>query len=353
MITVFIPHLQDKNRYLDEIILYSNSSFIYGNYKSYEKKYSIVNIQFPEAIFDWKPPTQEQLLELEECFIEWKKKSKIVYTMNDLKKHNNSELMFDRLFQLVHKYADGVIHLGTFSLNEYSNLFSNTCRHKVIFHPIYASLATNDFNTNDVQRIIPFDLREKYIVSAIGSIRSRKEMKLILKIFNNIAEQNKVLIVPRMNQFAPIPKFVPYRFRKLYRNIADKINFYSIRTEEHFIGNVFLEYDYLIDLVKKSNLLIIPRIDNLNSGNLFLGLTFDKEMIVPSVGNLTEILTLFKIPCFDFKKFNKGTLNEFILSIKNKPYYQAIDYEQNKKNLHPSTIAAEHDIFFKSLIEND
>ena len=353
MITVFIPHLQDKNRYLDEIIVYSKSTFIYGNYKEYKKHYSIVNIQFPEAIFDWKLPTQKQLLELEDYFVQWKKHSKIVYTMNDLKKHSNNAPMFDKLFQLVHKYADGVIHLGTFSLNEYSSLFSDKCQHKVIYHPIYASLAMDDFKTLDVQRIIPFDLNEKYIVSAIGSIRSKKEMRLILKIFKNIAVQDKVLIVPRMNQFAPIPKFVPYRFRKLYRNIADKINFYSIRTEDYFIGNVFLEYDYLVDLVKKSNLLIIPRVDNLNSGNLFLGLTFDKEMVVPSIGNLTEILTLFKIPFFDFKKFNKETLNEFILSIKNKPYNQVIDYEQNKKILHPSAIAAEYDIFFKSLIEND
>ncbi len=305
MITVFIPHLQDKNRYLDEIIVYSKSTFIYGNYKEYKKHYSIVNIQFPEAIFDWKPPTQEQLLEFEGYFMQWKKNSKIVYTMNDLKKHNNSERMFDKLFQLVHKYANGVIHLGTFSLNKYSNLFSINCLHKVIYHPIYASLATDDFNTNDVQRIIPFDLSKKYIVSAIGSIRSRKEKKLILKIFKNIAVQNKVLIVPRMNQFAPIPKFVPYRFRKLYRNIADKINFYSIRTEDYFIVNVFLEYDYLVDLVKKSNLLIIPRVDNLNSGNLFLGLTFDKEMVVPSVGNLTEILTLFKIPFLTLRNLIK------------------------------------------------
>ena len=353
MITVFIPHLQDKNRYLDEINIYSKSTFIYGNYKEYKKHYSIVNIQFPEAIFDWKLPTKKQLLELECYFVQWKKHSKIVYTMNDLKKHGSKEPMFDKLFQLVHKYADGVIHLGNFSLKEYSSLFSDKCQHKVIYHPIYASLAMDDFKTLDLQRIIPFDLNEKYIVSAIGSIRSKKEMRLILKIFKNIAIKNKVLIVPRMNQFATIPKFIPYRYRKLYRNIADKINFYSIRSEEYFIGNGFLEYDYLVDLVKKSNLLIIPRVDNLNSGNLFLGLTFDKEMVVPSVGNLTEILTLFKVPSFDFKKINKRTVNEFILSITNKPYDESIGYEQNKNKFQPSAIAAEHDVFFKFLIEND
>lgn len=353
MVTVFIPHLQDKNRYLDEIITYSKATFIYGNCNEYKKHYSIVNIQFPEAIFDWKMPTQEQLLELEDYFVQWKKHSKIVYTMNDLKKHSNNAPMFDKLFQLVHKYADGVIHLGTFSLNEYSSLFSDKCQHKVIYHPIYASLAKEDFKILNIQRIIPFDLNGKYIISAIGSIRSRKEMRLILKIFKNIEIKNKVLIVPRMSQFATIPKFIPYRYRKLYRNIADKINFYSIRSEEYFVGNVFLEYDYLVDLVQKSSLLIIPRVDNLNSGNLFLGLTFDKKMLVPSVGNLSEILTLFKVPSFDFKKINKRTVNEFILSITNKPYYDSIGYEQNISKFHPSVIGAEHDVFFKFLIEND
>lgn len=353
MITVFIPHLQDRNRYLDEIIVYSKSTFIYGNYKEYKKHYSIVNIQFPEAIFDWKLPTQKQLLELECYFVQWKKHSKIVYTMNDLKKHGSKEPMFDKLFQLVHQYADGVIHLGNFSLKEYSSLFSDKCQHIVIYHPIYASLTMENFKTLDVQRIIPFDLSEKYIVSAIGSIRSKKEMSLILKIFKNIVVQNKVLIVPRMNQFSPVPKFVPYRYRKLYRNIADRINFYSIRAEEYFVGNVFLEYDYLVDLVQKSSLIIIPRVENLNSGNLFLGLTFDKKMFVPKVGNLSEILTLFKVSSFDFKKINKKNINEFILSITNEPYCEAIGYKQNKKIFHPSAIAAQHDVFFKFLIEND
>ena len=353
MITVFIPHLQDRNRYLDEIIVYSKSTFIYGNYKEYKKHYSIVNIQFPESIFDWKLPTQKQLLELECYFVQWKKHSKIVYTMNDLKKHGSKEPMFDKLFQLVHQYADGVIHLGNFSLKEYSSLFSDKCQHIVIYHPIYASLTMENFKTLDVQRIIPFDLSEKYIVSAIGSIRSKKEMSLILKIFKNIVVQNKVLIVPRMNQFSPVPKFVPYRYRKLYRNIADRINFYSIRAEEYFVGNVFLEYDYLVDLVQKSSLIIIPRVENLNSGNLFLGLTFDKKMFVPKVGNLSAILTLFKVSSSDFKKINKKNINEFILSITNEPYCEAIGYKQNKKIFHPSAIAAQHDVFFKFLIEND
>lgn len=350
MVTVFIPHLQDKNRYLDEIITYSKATFIYGNYKEYKNHYSIVNIQFPEAIFDWKMPTQEQLLELEDYFVQWKKHSKIVYTMNDLKEHCSDDIMFDKLFELVHKYADGVVHMGNFSLKEYASLFSQKCQHIVIYHPIYVSLAREDFKTSDVQKIIPVKLNGKYIVSVIGSIRSKKEMKLVLNIFKNIKTINKVLILPRVSQLGAVPKWLPCRFRKLYRNMATKISFYSIKGSEYYVANHFLEYEYLVDLVQKSNLLIIPRVDNLNSGNLFLGLTFKKNMLVPAVGNLSEVLHLFKIPYFNFKKINKSVVNDFIIALENEPYYKKEVFIRNREQFLPENIAKKLDAYFKALL---
>jgi hypothetical protein len=346
MIKVFIPHQSDGNIYLDQIICYSEATYYYGNYKNFKDDYAIVNIQFPEAIFNWELPTREQLRDLEKNFILWKEKAKIVCTMNDFRKHYDNNVLFVDLFKLVHQYADGVIHLGDFSLNKYKKYFSPLCMHTVVYHPIYDSLL-NNFKTKNIQEFIPFDLKDKYIVSSIGSIRSREEMKMILNFFKKIPKKNKVLIVPRMTQFSKTPSYVPYRYRKQYRKFVDFLNFYSVRNEFCYLDNKFIEYPYIVDLIKKTSLMIIPRVANLNSGNLFLGITFDKNMAVPKGGNLTEVLDRLKIPAFNFGKISKLEVKNFVLLVENEKYFEQLNYKNNKEIFHPCNIAKEQDNFFK------
>lgn len=51
-----------------------------------------------------------------------------------------------------------------------------------------------------------------------------------------------------------------------------------------------------------ADLVFIPRIDILNSGNVFLGLTFNKIVVGPAVGNIEEQLKELDLPVFDPKK---------------------------------------------------
>ena len=80
---VFVPHKKDRNVYFDEIINFSKNEFVFGNYKEFDTSYDIVNIQFPEAIFDFKLPTQNQLDDLELEIKKWKENSKIILILND------------------------------------------------------------------------------------------------------------------------------------------------------------------------------------------------------------------------------------------------------------------------------
>ena len=218
---VFVPHKKDRNIYLDEIINFSNNTFVFGNYEDYESSYEIVNIQFPEAIFDWVAPNVQQLADLEINLLLWKAHSKIVLTLNDFQKHYDNKNDFLDLFRLIHKYAEGVIHLGQYSLDKYKGYFSSTCLHTIIYHPLYSSLVTK-CGTSTIEEIVPITFQDKFIVSAIGDIRSSEEMKLILKIFEKIPIKNKVLIVPRMFQFMKIPDYIPHRFRKVYKKFIER-----------------------------------------------------------------------------------------------------------------------------------
>lgn len=346
---VFIPHKKDKNIYFDEIIQYSNFEYVFEDYHNYDNQYKIVNIQFPEAIFDWQLPTKQMLNDLEIEIQIWKSNSKIVYTMNDFKPHYKNDSIYNELFNLIYKYADGVIHLGNFSKDEYQHLYKKTSKHKVIYHPIYTSLLKN-YQTKNIQNLISFDLKDKYIVSSIGSIRSKEEMKMVFNFFKKIQNKNKVLIVPRILFYKKVPNWLPYRFRKPLAKITAYFNLFSIKNDLYYIDDKFLEYPYLVDLIQKSSLIIIPRVKNLNSGNLFLGLTFNKNMVVPNVGNIKEVLSMFKIPFFNFNQITEEKVSHFIKTLETANYFELENYETIKEEFHPMKIAKSYDDFFLKLM---
>lgn len=348
---VFVPHLKDRNVYFDEIIKFSKNDFIFGNIKDYRSCYSVVNIQFPEAIFNMVPPTTKQLEELENEIINWKKYSKIVLTLNDAKSHYDLENRYSDLFKLLQKHTHGVIHLGNYSLHNYKKFFSENCMHVVIFHPLYESLLKN-YKTKNIENKFSLDFSDRYVVAVIGAIRSMEEVRFIFKTFKHIPNKNKLLIVPNMFQFVAKPDYIPYRFRKVYKLLAEKIYCFPIKKNQYFFGYKFIEYEYMTDLIQKSSLILIPRVKNLNSGNLFLGLTFDKPMIIPKIGNLTEVASFFNLPVVDFKKENlKHEINKTLESIKDKSYF-GNEYIYKKEKFNPSSIALEYDIFF-NIIQND
>ncbi|SFD72716.1 glycosyltransferase family protein [Flavobacterium phragmitis] len=345
---VFVPHLKDRNIYLDEIINFSNCTFIFNDFNSYETTYEIVNIQFPEAIFKWIVPSDEQLIDLEKKILMWKKHSKIIYTLNDIKSHYNENNQYNHLFRLIQKHADGVIHLGEYSLAKYKFLFSQNCIHTVIYHPLYESLI-KDFTIDSFQEKYNLDFKNKYIVSVIGEVRSKEEVKFIFEIFKRIPLKNKFLVVPNMLMYNALPTFFPYRFRKVYRKIEEFLFCYPLLKKQYFFGFKFVEYKYMVDLVKQSSLLIIPRTKNLNSGNLYLALSFDKPMIIPKVGNQTEIINLFNFPAINLKTKNYKEVIDSIV-INGKPFFKTKDYLEKKEKFMPKNIAAQYDLFFYKLI---
>jgi hypothetical protein len=343
---VFVPHKKDRNVYFDEIISNSNCNFIFGNLKEYNTTYDIVNIQFPESIFDWISPNEHQLKDFEKVLVFWKQHSKVVLTLNDYESHYDKKNEFVGLFKLIQEYVDGVIHLGNYSLEKYKHLFSTHCKHTVIYHPLYESLIY-DCKTADFQDRFQLNFQDKYVVAVIGCIRSIEEIELIFKLFKKIPVKNKLLIIPNMFQFVNMPTFFPYRFRKTYNKVAEKIFCYPLHRSQYFFGYKFLDYSYMVDLVKKSSLMIIPRIKNLNSGNLFLGLTFDKPMIIPKVGNLTEVADYFNFPVLDIEVKNYEELFSRLLDLKKKKYFNSKIYFDKKKKFNANVIAHEYDVFFK------
>ena len=297
---IFIPALKDANSFFDEISIHSKHTFVYGNYTEYNETYKIVLLQWPEQLFAWKEPTSLELINFEKSIKNWKNNSKIIHIAHNLERHFGMTPKFEKIYRIVQENCDVMVHFGDFSFNLFSEKYPDKL-HKIINHPLYEK--TFKVYDKKYAREKLNIKQDSVVIIAPGSIRNIEERQMILNSFKNIPTKNKVLIVPRMFWLN-----FQYEFkgRTLLKKVFDikkvyetYINEKKYKKPQYILGYKFLKNKELSLLMSAVDIVLIPRINILNSGNLFLGLTFKKIIIGPKVGNIEEVLDTF-----DFPKFN-------------------------------------------------
>lgn len=293
---VFLPFKKSDNRFISEIFSNENFKIRYGSIHEFTDDIDIVNIHWPEAIFGFKEPSIVELNELEEKLVEWRKKAKIVYVRHNVKPHRSSSSIFKQLYNLVEHHADAIVHLGEYSWKNFN--VSKKPNH-IIRHPLYSVFDTKiskkfsreslSLNENDI------------VILVFGSIRNKEEYNLLMKAFRGFScdYPKAKLIVPRMN-------FTQFKLRVPLFNKALKalLRAYYFANRKYVFGYNFVSEKRLPIYLQACDLVFIPRIDVLNSGNVFLGLTYGKTVVGPKLGNITETLTELELPVFDPNKID-------------------------------------------------
>lgn len=336
---IFLPFKKDRNSYLDEIEHYFNGEFIYGGLDDYSKAYKIVHIHWPEAIFNWKEPDENDLEYLKNKLIEWKKHALIVHTFHDEKNHYSDAAVYKDLFKIVLENSDAFIHLGNYSKSKLEKKYPDKA-HIVIYHPIY-SLIIDNVDKLQARSKLGIDSNQKVIL-VFGNIRRYDEYRLMIKSFKKLKLKNKLLLIPRMNLFAKNPfasklnKYIKY-FLKFYFKLHP---FYKF--DYHFVNE-----EDVSKYFNAGDVVYIPRIDNLNSGIIFLAMTFHKPFIAPYVNNMKEVIDMFHYPSFDPHQINSAT--KALKNIVNNP----VKVNQSTLNsFQPKYIAEQHHTFYNSLLNN-
>lgn len=346
---IFLPFPKDLNPYLDEIQRFSGNDFIYDSFRNYNSTYKIVNIHWPEAIFDWLEPTPEELVSLANDISHWKKNSIIVYTKHDDSRHKGMTPAFKKLFQLIENNTDVFIHLGKGSKEKYEQIYPHA-QHKIIFHPLYIH-SYPIFNKVKSRSELNID-KDAIVIIAPGQIRNFKERKMIIKAFEKLNCHNKVLIAPRMKNEIKYDFRGRVRLKKYfdYRELVLK-RFVKNHQPPKFLFNYEKLNSRELGLrMSAADIVLIPRQKILNSGTLYLGLTYRKIIVGPQVGNITEQLKELNFPLFNPKSVTSvaKALEEGISLFKSGYSFK----EEILSNFHPQKIAKEMDLVFYQLIKN-
>lgn len=348
---IFIPFQKGSNFYFDEIINYSNYEFVFNDFKSYKSSYKVVNIHWPEGFFNWVEPTIDQLIALENEIFKWKKNSKIIYTVHNLNPHAGITVNFTRLYEIVEQSCDVFMHLGEFSKNLFEKKYPKA-KHIIIKHPLYE---TTFKVYNKAYARQELDINKKaLVIIAPGSIRKLEEKKLILKAFKAIERNNKILISTNMLKEEISLDFPGYyKLKKVIdiKSILEKLLIKRYEKPKYIFNYGFLENSKFALMMSASDIVLIPRIEILNSGLLFLGLTYNKIIIGPKEGNVSEFLKMFNFPVFNPKSF-KSVKRSIKFAVANFDNNEPIIDNEILKQFYPKNITLEYDHMIQELISN-
>lgn len=253
--------------------------------------FDLLHIQWPEALTGWREPTRERLSTLHEQLERWSSRARIVVTAHNEYPHGRDTGRFRELYRLVYRHADGLIHLGHRSRAVILDRYEEELRdlpHAVIPHGAYSWFPDTVSRLEARERL--GISQDSNLVLCFGRVRHREEIRLLLRGFRSADLPRKRLLVAgrlepaSMKRMGYLPARIPFwigtRVRLVDRRIpASRVQLY----------------------LNAANVLIVPRVRELNSGNVALGLTFGVVTVGRRGGVIGEMLDETGNPTFDPK----------------------------------------------------
>ena len=243
------------------------------------RRVDILHIQWPEVLFPGgRDPSEVELAKLEERLKEWKQRTRIVASIHNRIPHFRRTDRARDLFTTIYRHCDGIIHFGERSVEAFKQDFPmlGSMRHEVIPHGNYAFFE-NTVPPAEARRRLNID-PDRFVVLAFGQMRHPRELKCLLKAFRKFKHRSKTLLIAgRM--------FWPHHFIIRSYQILQRRFKLRVLIHNRFIPEIEVQH-----FLNAADVLVIPHLDQLNSGNVALGFTFGKVVVGPTTGVMGETL---------------------------------------------------------------
>jgi len=250
--------------------------------------FDVLHIQWPEALFRWKEPSEWDLGYLRDKLVEWQRRSLIVTTVHNLLPHEQATSSGRLLYDTVYEHSDGLIHLGKASLEAVADHFDVSDKeHVIIPHGNYDCFP-NEITKAKARSHLDIGSKDAVYLS-FGAIRRWEELELLIDGFNALNQPSKQLLIAGR---IPWPSTRNKRWWWLKWNL--------LKPRIHLFDG-WIPDDEVRYYLNAADVVIIPRIDTLNSGNVALGFTFGKVVVGPNIGVIGEVLLKTGNPTFDPK----------------------------------------------------
>ena len=313
---------------------------------NYTDKFDIIHIQWPDSLFtNWSPSDQE-ILSLEKHIKEIKKHSKIVYTRHNEVPHYAQNPNKLKAYNIIEKNADAFVHMGSYGIEELKQKLDNrNIKHFIIPHHIYENEYDNSISQQDARKRLNIP-SYKYVILTFGTYRNTKEVEMVLNEFKKLKIKHKLLLAPRLKKI-----LINGTIKKnILKWIRDKILLLTFKMQGISMGSDFITDDRLADYFASADVVLIQRLNALNSGNIPLAYYFSNPVVGANVGNMGELL--IKTNNIVFNPYEKDALCKAIYNVKkNQPSSTGNEnYTYAMQFLNLETVAKQYIEVYKSIL---
>jgi hypothetical protein len=267
--------------------------------------FDVVHLHFPEYMtFEHERQyhaglSDELIAATEERLRYWGARARLAVTRHVLLPHDAlTDPQWEKMYEAVYRHMHGVVHFAKASVNEFNQRYAKTDfvhgqpEHAVVPHHSYTSLP-NVVSRQEARERLGISSRSQ-VMLVFGAIRNLEERDLILQTFQGLRATRKVLLVSRWKETLAKVSWVrlKYWLRDLNRL------YYRLHPSYRFNYGFVQEADTQLYL-NAADVLFIPRLKVLNSGNITLGMTFGKVVVGPDSWDVGELLKETGNPVFD------------------------------------------------------
>ncbi len=304
---------QPKNRFVQDlkagIERYAEVIYDFNEFWKCQNHYDVIHIHEPEYLsfeiqsylYNTKPFSKELWNRLDDCLKHWSKNSTIIHTRHVQEPHVRVDNEFRKLYKHVMSYCHGVAHFAKFSIQQFKECYPDfkKLQHVVIPHQNYASHPNNMSKAEARKKL---KIRHDAKVMLVFGMVKEHEKVLIKEAFDTIQHKHKVLLAPRWGMKKP--KIGWIRLREWVFKIKE---LWSSLNKTFRINLGFIDVEHAQLYLNAADVLFIPRMYELNSGNIALGFTFGLVVVGKDSEDIGEILNETGNPTF--KVGNKNSLN--------------------------------------------
>lgn len=293
------------NSYMADLVeglsTFASVTWDYNEFWECKNTYDIVHIHWPEYLsFEIESylNTTDALPDalwnrLKTCLDYWKRESTIVYTRHVRAPHKRDDEEFTQLYKTVFQYCTGMAHFAHFSIEQYHNYFPTitTPLHVVIPQHNHVSLPNNS-NKESARKELNINT-DANVLMCFGLVKEN-EKELIRQAYRAIPGNKKVLLAPGWKVARRNIGYIRLR------EWVFKLETWFLKQNKRKRLNLGFIPDEMAHLYcNAADVLLIPRTNELFSGNISLAFTFGLVVVGKNDSNIGEILSEYENPTFE------------------------------------------------------
>ena len=345
------PSERANNHFVDSLgnaLKKQGCEVVYGLERLWTEKVlecDIVHFQWPEYVFgsNKKHISDEEVERLNARLGLLKEKGiKVFVQIHNLKPHKNRDKNVLHLYELLYQQADVMVHMGGYSHALLHSQFPHV-RHIVVPHHIYDNMLPFSITQYEARQQLNLP-QDKKIVLSFGKFRSDQERSFVLNLKKRIEHTSLFTLHPSL-----------FLMPGFYRETLHTLNLKKFITRlyhtlRYRLKGVQFCNDVIPDDLMQcyfcaADVVLIQRLDILNSGNLPMAFAAGKVVVGPNVGNVGQILRETGNFVFDYTDMDSA-VNSILAALK---VSETDKGTQNKKYAEEHWSSA---VIAKAMIEN-